>query len=422
MTSRLVIKAGTLLDGKGNKSHNQALILQGECITNIVSISEFHEQTDDDIIDATNHTVMPGLVDGHVHTFKQGDPDEPYAAQTLELGDFALNSLRNAQHDLEAGFTTIRDLASIGFVDVALKRAIESGRFTGPRMRVSGHGLSMWGGHMHWNRGLRRGLDTIETMGVVNTPDETKACARYQISRGVDCIKFNVSGSSRSLDKRMVIRQEMDYEMLKMGVMEAKKNGLMTAAHCHGGQGATDAIEAGVDTLEHGHFLTDEHFERMLKQGTILVPTLCPNEKLFERGRKGSGSTEESWDWLQGIMEVKTEMLHRALKAGVPVAAGSDAGTRYNYHGENAREMEFMVLRGMTPMQAITAMTFTAARATQLDAFTGSLEPGKWADVLVVAGNPLEDIKVLNEKERILKIIKQGKILIDRQTKEPSCL
>ena len=412
--ARMVIKAGNFIDGKGNVEKNRALVIEGKYIKEVMSLEALEVRPEDTVIDATDKTVMPGLIDCHVHTRSGGYPDERASAHTASVPDFTLRSLLNAQKDLEAGFTTIRDLASIGFADVALRDAFERGDFIGPRMRVAGHGLTMWGGHMHRNRGARPGLDTAETMGVVNTADEAKAAARYQISRGVDFIKFNTAGSLRLEDGSITIHQEMDYEMLAAAVAEAKKVEIMTAAHCHGGQGATDTIRAGVDTVEHGHFLTDEHMALMLEHGTIFVPTLSPNEKLYEKGREALGGVWDRWEWLETVMEIKTDTLHRAIDAGIPVAAGSDVGTNYNHHGENAREMEFMVLRGMTPMQAIVAMTATAALATNLERWTGTLEPGKWADVVVVEGNPLEDIKILNRAENFLKVIKDGQVLIDR--------
>ena len=414
MAERIVIKAGTLIDGRGNVAKNRALIIEGRYISDVLPFEEVDVNPKDCFIDAEKYTVMPGLIDAHVHTRNSGYPEQRATAHKDTIPDFTLRSLRNAQKDIEAGFTTVRDLASIGFVDVALRDAIERGEFIGPRMRVAGHGLTMWGGHMHRNKGMRPGLDTAEDMGIVNNADETKAAARYQISRGVDLIKFNTAGSLRLEDGSITIHQEMDYDMLAAAVKEAKKVEIMTAAHCHGGQGATDTICAGVDTLEHGHFLTDEHFDLMLEHGTIFVPTLSPNEKLYEMGRESLGEVWDRWEWLEIVMEKKTDTLRRAIEAGVPVAAGSDVGTNYNHHGENAREMEFMVLRGLTPMQAIEAMTLTAARATNLEQWTGSLEPGKWADVLVLDGNPLDDIKIFNNNEQILKVFKDGNLLLER--------
>ncbi|MFP4200474.1 MAG: amidohydrolase family protein [Clostridia bacterium] len=410
----MIIEAGRLIDGRGNVEENRALVIEGKYISGVLPLEAVDARPDDEVIDARSQTVMPGLIDCHVHTRSGGYPEERASAPTATIPDFTLRSLTNAQKDLEAGFTTIRDLASIGFADVALRDAFERGDFAGPRMRVAGHGLTMWGGHMHRNHQMRPGLDTAQIMGVVNTVDQAKEAARYQISRGVDFIKFNTAGSHRLEDGSITIHKEMDYEMLAAAVEEAKKVEIMTAAHCHGGEGATDTIRAGVDTLEHGHFLTDEHLELMLEHGTIFVPTLSPNEKLYERGREALGGVWDRWEWLETVMEIKTDTLARAIKAGVPVAAGSDAGTNYNHHGENAREMEFMVRRGMTPMEAIVAMTYTAARATNLGRWTGSLEAGKWADVVVVSKNPLDDIEVLNDRENFLRIIKDGKVMIDR--------
>jgi imidazolonepropionase-like amidohydrolase len=407
-----VIKAGLLIDGRGNCARNQAITIKGRFITAIDSLDGFVPEPGARVLDAGSYVVMPGLVDCHVHVRSSGNPsDRSFDSTQTTIPQFTLRALQNAQKDLEAGFTTIRDLGRIGYLDVALRDAFEKGEFRGPRMRVAGCGLTMWGGHMH--RFMRPGLDMVESTGVVNNPGEAQSAARYQIGRGVDFVKFNTAVSDLREDGKHV-SQEMDYDMLVPAVREAKKVGVGTATHCHGGQGATDAILAGVDTIEHGHWLTDEHFELMLKRGTVFVPTLCPNEKLYEMGPEGAGRAFDRWRWLERVMEDKTDTLLRALEAGVPIAAGSDAGTNYNRHGENAREMEFLVRRCMTPMQAIVAATRTAAQATRLDHKTGTLEPGKWADILVVKEDPLQDITVLNKKENIVLVMKDGQVMVER--------
>lgn len=412
MTKRTLIKAGLLIDGNGNSAKNQTMMVEGRNITCVAPVEAVASRPDDEVIDASQYTVMPGLIDAHVHTRSSGNPkDRGFDSTATLIPEFAYRALRNAQKDLEAGFTTIRDMASIGYVDIALRDAFERGDFKGPRMRVSGYGLTQWAGHMH--RFFRPGLDMKESTGVVNNPAEAQSAARYQIGRGVDWVKFN-SGVGRLVDGKIVMEQEMDYDMMAVAVKEAKKVGIGTATHCHGGQGATDAILAGVSTIEHGHWLTDEHFELMLKHGTIFVPTMCPNEKRYERGPDNTGSDMSFWRWLERETEDKIDTLERAIKMGVPIAAGSDAGTNYNFHGENAREMEYLVLRAMTPMQAIVSGTKVAAMATKLEHKTGTLEAGKWADIIVVSGNPLDDIKVLTKKENILLVMKDGQTMVER--------
>ena len=412
MTKRIVVKAGLLIDGNGNSSAGEVVLVEGRFIKEIVPEEAYQPRPDDVVIDARDKTVMPGLIDAHVHTTSSGKPaDRAFAATTTSIPEFAYRSLLNAQADLEAGFTTIRDMASIGYVDIALRDAIERGDFKGPRMRVVGWGLTMWGGHMH--RFMRPGLDMVESKGVVNNPGEAQSAARYNIGRGVDGIKFN-SGGGRLDEGKIVFEQEMDYDSMVVAVKEVNKVGAWSATHCHGGQGATDAILAGVFTIEHGHWLTDEQFAMMAERGTIFVPTMCPNEKCWELGKEGSGSDDRFWSWLERETYDKIDTLERAMKAGVTIAAGSDAGTNYNYHGENVRELEYLVQRALTPMQAIVAGTKNAAMTAKIERWTGTLEAGKWADIIVVNGDPLADIKVLTKKENIPIVIKDGNIVIER--------
>ena len=415
----MVVKAGLLIDGNGDSFRDAVVLINGRSIVGTQPAAAYQPLPEDTVIDASAHTVMPGLVDCHVHTRSSGEPSERGGDSTqTTVPQFTLRALRNAQKDLEAGFTTIRDLGSMGYIDIALRDAFEKGEYAGPRMRVAGYGLTMWGGHMH--RFMRPGLDMTESTGIVNTADQAKSAARYQIGRGVDFVKFNSAVSSLRYDEKR-IDQEMDYEMLAAAVKECRKVGIGSATHCHGGQGATDAILAGVYTIEHGHWLTDEQFEMMLKHGTIFVPTLCPNEKLYERGKDGLKGVFDRWNWLETVMDDKTDTLQRAMKAGVPIAAGSDAGTNFNRHGENARELEFLVKRCMTPMQAIVAGTKTAAKATMLDHVTGTLDAGKWADLIVVKGNPLDEITILNDKQNILLVMKEGKVMVERGCTPSSC-
>ena len=412
MGGRVLIKAGLLIDGNGNAFNNRTVVVKGRDIEQVVESEACVALPGDEVVDASAYTVMPGLIDCHVHTRSTGDPkDRGFDSTQTSIPTFAYRSLLNAQKDLEAGFTMVRDMASIGYVDIALRNAFERGDFPGPRMRVVGYGLTQWGGHMH--RFLRPGLDMVESTGVANNPAEAQSAARYQLGRGADGIKFN-SGVGKLEDGKIVMEQEMDYDLMSVACKEARKVGAWSATHCHGGQGATDAILAGVTSIEHGHWLTDEHFDLMLKNGTIFVPTMWPNEKRYERGSERTGSGPEFWAWLERETEDKIDTLARAMKAGVPIAAGSDAGTNYNMHGENAREMEFLVMRGMPTMMAIVAGTKIAAMTAKLDHKTGTLDAGKWADVIVVKGDPSRDIKVLNDKENILLVMKDGQVLIER--------
>ncbi|MBI4277129.1 MAG: amidohydrolase family protein [Armatimonadetes bacterium] len=421
---RLVVHAGTLIDGTGHApAARRTLIAQGNEIREIIDTTAYREVPGDVVVDGRARVVMPGIIDAHVHVRSSGDPAErAFASFETTIPTATLKGLRNAWRDLEYGVTTIRDLAAIGYMDVALRDAISGGEFSGPRMFVAGHGLTMHGGHMDPRR--RPEVELLRHTGLTNTPDEVKAAARYQISRGVDLIKFNTAESRMTRDGQIWWPQEMDYEMIRAGVIEAEKVGIHSAAHCHGGQGATDTIRAGVTSIEHGHWLTDEHFDLMNEHGTYFCPTLACNQILFDLGPeaavRGLRGDPSRWEWLKRVIHDKADTMHRAMRKGVRIVNGSDAGTAWNFHGECIRELAYLVDYGMKPMNAIVAATKIAAELLRVSDKLGTLQVGKWADFLVVEGDPLADMRVLTNKENIKLVVKDGVPLVDRMDLEAS--
>ena len=415
---RLVVHAGTLIDGTGAApSRHVTITVKGQDVHEIMPAAAFRSTPDDIVVDARAQTVMPGVIDAHVHVRSDGDPvQRAFNSFETTIPSMTLAGLRNAWRDLEYGITTIRDLAAVGYIDVALRDAINAGTMVGPRMFVAGHGLTMHGGHMDPKR--RPEVMLHGHTGLANTADEVKAAARYQISRGVNLIKFNTAGSHINRDGTLWWPQEMDYEMIRAGVIEAEKVGIHSAAHCHGGQGATDTIKAGVTSIEHGHWLTDEHFGMMIERGTYFCPTLACNQIRYDLGRdvatKDLGNSPAWWEWLVRVIHDKADTFARARRAGVKIVNGSDAGTAMNFHGECIRELGYMVDLGMTPMEAIVSATRTAAELLRVGDTLGTLKPGKWADLLVVDGDPLADIRVLEKKENVKLVIKGGVPLVDR--------
>jgi len=411
---RLVVQAGTLIDGTGAQpARNVTVIVEDEDIVDIVDTNLYRKTPMDLVVDATNLVMMPGIIDCHVHVCSTGDPaGSGFRSFETTIPSAVLIGLKNAWTDLEHGITTLRDMSSIGYIDVAIRDAINDGMYPGPRMFVAGQGLTMYGGHMDPKR--RPEVQLTDQTGLANTVDEVKAAARYQISRGVDLIKFNTSESRRNPDGSIWFAQEMDYEMLRAGVREANKVRIHTAAHCHGGQGATDTIKAGVTSVEHGHWLTDEHFELMNQHGTYFCPTMACNEVLYRRGLEGTGWPEERWDWLKRVVHDKVDTLQRAIRAGVKIVSGSDAGTNFNYHGQCIEELAFLVDRGMKPMDAIVAATRNAAQLLGKEDKLGTLRKDMWADFILVDGNPLSDMRVLVDKENIRLVVKGGVPVVDQ--------
>jgi imidazolonepropionase-like amidohydrolase len=322
--------------------------------------------------------------------------------------DSALAGYANALKSLHSGYTTLRDLHAPGYADVAVRNSIRSGRLPGPRLLVCGQGLCITGGHMDKLR-YPQHVSAEGRIGVCDTPHGFRQAVRQHVKMGVDLIKINSDGGSM-LDPEKPWKQEMSFEEMKAACDEAHKFGLHVAAHTAGGPPIEDAILAGVNTIEHGHWLTDRAIDLMLEHDAYYVPTLIVNSKNFDYDRETFGVSEQSWRWLQAAYDAKWGSLERAHKAGVKIAAGSDAGFLVN-HGENAAELEEMVKGGLTPMQAIWAATRTAAELLGLQQEIGVLSPGKVADLLVVAGDPLADIQILQQSDKITHVFKGGKMV-----------
>lgn len=412
--ARTVIKVGRLIDGLGNPvKESWSLVIEGERIAELGPSSSAKRLPGDTVISAETLTAVPGFIDAHVHTRSnaEGWDNDRF---TTTIPEFAFRSMLNAQKTLVSGVTAIRDMASIGYVDIALRDHIEKGLIDGPTMRVSGHGLTMWGGHMH---GVTRPeVIVTDQTGVCNTPDEAKKAARYQIMRGVDIIKLNASDPRiPGLTRRPgLIWQEMDLPMIQAACFEGHKMGKIVGVHCNGSQGAWDAINGGVDTIEHGWHLTDEQLEVMAEKGIIHVPTLSPPRKRLEAREQGK-TTDMDRDWdLKGV-EASEERVLRAIAKGVKVAAGSDVGTLFNDHGTNIWEVIYMAEAGMKPLESIKAGTSVSAEATGIAERTGRLSAGYDADIVLLDGDPVADIRVLASGVRF--VMRRGKVIVDKTRK-----
>lgn len=401
-----VIWAGKLIDGNGGAPLENALIfVEGEKIGKVGASGALQVPPDVEVYDASDKTVMPGMVDCHVHVQGIGGPSvNTFAADGLSKshGFLTLRSYQNVQKDLAAGFTAVRTLHSPGYIDVALRDAINQGLVKGPRVKASGQGLSATGGHMDQGTWVPE-VSIFGRTGVCDGPWECRRAARTQFKYGADLIKINAAGASLDLTEAGV--QEMTYEEMAAICEEAHWAKKRVAAHAHGGQGITDAIRAGLDSVEHGMWLTEEQAEMMAERGVFYVPTLSTHTRGLELGPEEGGLF---WDWL---VKMATEVMWRSLelarKAGVKIATGTDAGF-WMYHGENALELVELVKGGFTPMEAIVAATRTGAECLDIDRVTGTVEAGKYADLVVVDGDPLADIKVLADASKIVQVFKGG--------------
>lgn len=354
-----------------------------------------------------NATVMPGLIDAHVHTYGMGGHDIPFhtVAGTELLGTTTLRSYKNAWDMLQCGYTALRDVASREYADVAVRNAINSGMLPGPRLLVSGQGISITGGHM--DKGVfAPGVTIPGRTNVADGPWEVRRAVRDQIKRGVDLIKINACGGALD-DGGEPFVEEMTFEEMQAACEEAHKRHLKVATHTSGGIGVTNAIRAGVDSIEHGSWLTHEQAAMMVERGTFYVPTLLVNTAGVRDGFEASGMDRSTWDWCMLVEREKWGAMERARAAGVKIVAGSDAGFVV-FHTEAAGEIEQLVKAGLRPSEALLAATATAADLLGIRA--GRIVPGALADLIVVEGDPANDVSVLTRAECIPWVMVGGTV------------
>jgi len=299
-----------------------------------------------EVIDMKGRTVVSGMVEAHVHIGINGEPDYEANAIRETIPMVALKASVYAKQDLLAGFTTLRTMGDEGYIDVALKRAIDSGLLDGPRLRVSGEALSITGGHGDFVLPPEVSMtDTLRGAVIVDSPDEARKAARYQLKMGADLIKLLATGGVLSGESEVGAAQLTEEEM-RAAIMEAHKVGKKAAAHAHGSEGIKNAIRAGVDSIEHGTLLDDECIEMMLERGVFLVPTLSAIYNMKKYGIEG-GLPELTARKNDEVASVHVQNFIKAYRAGVRIASGTDAGSPFNRHGEEAQELELMVQAGV---------------------------------------------------------------------------
>jgi imidazolonepropionase-like amidohydrolase len=399
------IQCGKLIDGISNTAQTQVtIVVEGKLITEIQKGYTTGGATDK-VIDMKTKTVMPGLIDCHVHLESQFSKNTLLEGFTLTDADIAFRSTVYAKRTLMAGFTTVRDLGGSG-VNISLRKAIERGLVDGPRMLTAGRAISASGGHMDNSDGFRddafnhkMGPDD----GVADGRDELVKAVRLQIKRGSDVIKIASTGGVLDLSENSS-GAEFTIDEIKAVVETAKDYGLKVACHAHGAEGVKRAILAGVASIEHGTLMNEEDMELAKKYGTYYVPTLLPCHSVADSAKVPGYFPPVIARKAIEIGPKGQATFAKAYKLGVKIAFGTDAGVYP--HGKNYLEFQYMVEGGMPPMEAIKAATTSAADLLGIADKTGSISTGKFADIIAVDGDPLSDIKVM---KNVSFVMKEGK-------------
>lgn len=406
-----LIHAGTLIPADSNKvQKNVTVVVDGNSIKEIKS-GFIAPGENDTLIDLSDYTLMPGLMDMHTHlTFEHSGPSTYLERFILNEADYTIQAVGYAKTTLEAGFTSVRNLGDGYNETVALRKAINKGAIPGPRVFTAAKSIATTGGHADPSNGQAKIISTDPgpKQGVINGVAEARKAVRQRYKDGADLIKITATGGVLSVAKSGQNPQFMDDE-LKAIVDTARDYGLTVAVHAHGKEGMRRAINAGVNSIEHGTYMDKEIFRLMKKNGTYYVPTIMAGNWVAEKSKIDGFFPELVRPKAAKIGPLLKQTFAAAYKAGVNIAFGTDSGV--SAHGDNGLEFVLMVEAGMKPIEAIRSATYHGAvLLNELDRL-GTIEPGKLADMVAVKGDPLADI---SEMQDIDFVMKDGKVYLQK--------
>ena len=397
--SLTVIHAGHLLAIPGQPaSGNSSILIRDGRIEAIQS--GFVTPDGADIIDLSDQFVLPGLIDSHVHLQGELSPEGRLLEVTENSADLALNGVRNARTTLMAGFTTVQDVGGDLEASTGLRNAIRDGDVIGPRLRVSGPAVTPTGGHADVNGFSTAVMDTLTSRSACNGPADCRRAVRELVRAGVDVIKITATGGVLS-NTAAGVEQQFFNDELESIVGAAHMMGRRVTAHSHGVTGINSFLEAGGDSIEHGTYLDAASIRLFRSRNAYLVPTLLAGATVAEIATTASWMTPSVREKSLSVGPIMLEMARRAHQGGVMIAFGTDSGV--SVHGINAREFELLVEAGLSPMEAITSATVNASAHLQMDADIGTIEVGKYADIIAVDTNPLEDISALLDVDFVMQ-------------------
>ncbi len=398
-----LIHAGKVFTGTSNSLQENVTIVVEDNKIKAVKKGFAEAQEGDTVIDLKTSTVMPGLMDMHVHLSSQhGGPQTYLERFSLNEADYALRAANYAKITLDSGFTTVRNLGDGYNETVALRNAISKGYATGPRIYTVAKSIATTGGHADPSNGLSHLLrpDVGPKQGVVNGEAEAREAVRTRYQDGADLIKITATGGVLSVAKSGQNPQFMADE-LEAIVETAKDYGMTVAVHAHGKEGMKRAIEAGVDSIEHGTYMDDEIRKLMKKHGTYYVPTILAGKFVADKAKIDGFFPELVRPKAAAIGPLIQNTFEQAHKAGVKIAFGTDSGV--SAHGDNAQEFSLMVEAGMKPADALLSATVNSANLLGISDILGTLEEGKLADIVAVQGNPLDDISLMESVSFVMK-------------------